>query len=552
MTRQTSAQAACAFAWACAAPASVAAGAAQAAPVSGWTGVGVAEVSAAVALLLLLALVLWLLRERHRLRHGRERLRQELVNATSQLGGKRNRDPLTGLVPREELEHALALMARAGDGAQPVTVMLVALDNLAELNQAYGLGVGDQALAKLASRLSRLVGDRPHLSRTGGREFALLWPGSAADSTAAAARILQLVQQPVHLRKTADPGDAAAAVGTADDAMTADLVLSASIGLASYPDHGALPRLLGHAALALASAKQAGGGAFAVFDAAMAVNHREQLELLRDLRHALDRNELKLVYQPKVDAASLQVTAAEALLRWHHPVRGVVSPAVFIPLAERHGLISRMGGWVIEEACRQAAVWRKQGLRMRVAINISNQQMRGDDLVPQLEQAIRRHGLRAERLTCEVTETLALDDTPRTRAAFERLRQLGVHVSIDDFGTGHSSLALLRRLPAAELKVDRSFVADLATSADARGIVKAVVQLAQTLGLRVVAEGVETEAQRDQLVALGVDELQGYLFARPMSAMALGLWAAEDDRPDVSPAFRASLFEPTDAIPLAD
>jgi EAL domain-containing protein (putative c-di-GMP-specific phosphodiesterase class I) len=189
---------------------------------------------------------------------------------------------------------------------------------------------------------------------------------------------------------------------------------------------------------------------------------------------------------------------------------------------------------------------------MRVAINISNHQMRSDELVPQLEAAIRRHGLRPERLTCEITESLALDDLPRTRAAFERLRKLGVHVSIDDFGTGHSSLGLLRKLPAAELKVDRSFVADLATSAEARGIVQAVVQMAHTLGLRVVAEGVETAAQRDQLVAMGVDELQGYLFARPMSATALALWAAEDDRPGAPSAFRASLFEPTSVAPLID
>lgn len=504
---------------------------------------------AAVAVLLLLA-VLWLLRESRRLRQGRERLRRDLETATTQLDDLRVCDPLTGLAPREELEQALTQMGRAGDGAQAVTVMLVALDNLGELNQAYGLAAGDQALVAVAGRLSRLVGERPHVSRTGGHEFALLWPGSATDAIAAAGRILQLVQQPVRLAvvaETTKAADASAAAGG-----SADIVLSASIGLASYPDHGALPRLLGHAALALASAKQAGGGAFAVFDAAMAVNHREQLELLRDLRQALARDEMQLVYQPKVDAASLQVTAAEALLRWHHPVRGVVSPEVFIPLAERHGLISAIGGWVIEEACRQAAAWRQQGLRMRVAINISNQQMRGDELLPQLEQAIQRHGLRAERLTCEVTETLALDDTPRTRAAFERLRQLGVHVSIDDFGTGQSSLALLRRLPAAELKVDRAFVADLATSAEARGIVKAVVQMAQTLGLRVVAEGVETEAQRDLLVALGVNELQGYLFARAMSATALGLWAAEDDRANAPAAFRASLFNDTDAAPLSN
>jgi len=486
----------------------------------------------------------------HRLWGGSDQRGSE-ADAAGLSGSRRSRDPLTGLVFREDLEHALAVMAHAGDGAQPVTVMFVSLDNLAEVNQYYGLALGDAAIAALAARLARVVGDRPHASRVGGHEFALLWPGAAADASAAATRVLQMLQQPVQVKCGAQ-SSVKTGVKAGSEPESQELQFSVSIGLASHPDHGALPRLLGYAALAMSSVQQAGGGAFALFDPAMAVSQREQMELLRDLRHALDRNELKLVYQPKVDAASLQVTAAEALLRWHHPVRGVVSPAVFIPLAERHGLIGHIGGWVIEEACRQAAAWRQQGLRMRVAINISNQQMRGDELVPQLEEAIRRHGLRPERLTCEVTETIALDDSPRTSAAFERLRKLGVHVSIDDFGTGQSSLALLRRLPAAELKVDRSFVADLATSADARSIVRAVVQMAHSLQLRVVAEGVETEAQRDQLVAMGVDEMQGYLFARPMSAMAVALWAAEDDASGAPSAFRASLFQNTDVTPLVE
>jgi EAL domain-containing protein (putative c-di-GMP-specific phosphodiesterase class I) len=272
--------------------------------------------------------------------------------------------------------------------------------------------------------------------------------------------------------------------------------------------------------------------------------------MLQDLRHAIDRKQLQLYYQPKIDARSLQVTAAEALLRWQHPKRGMISPAVFVPLAERHGLIAVIGRWVIEEACRQAAEWRGLGLRMRVAVNISGHQLRQDDLVEHIEATLRRHGIPPGRLTCEITETVAMEDTSHTRAAFERLRRAGLHVSIDDFGTGHSSLASLRRLPAAELKIDRAFVNDLATGDRARSIVQAIVHMAHTLGLRVVAEGVETEAQRDALVALGCDELQGYLFAKAMTAKSLALWADDDGDNDAPPMFRPSLFDPTAPAPF--
>jgi EAL domain-containing protein (putative c-di-GMP-specific phosphodiesterase class I) len=227
----------------------------------------------------------------------------------------------------------------------------------------------------------------------------------------------------------------------------------------------------------------------------------------------------------------------------------MVSPAVFIPLAERYGLIGSIGHWVIDEACRQAAQWRDRGLRMRVAINISGHQLRQDNLVLQLEAALNRHGIPPGRLTCEITESVAMEDTRVTRAAFERLGRAGLHISIDDFGTGHSSLAVLCRLPAAELKIDRAFVTDLATSDKARTIVQTIVQLAGTLKLRVVAEGVETEAQRDQLVALGCDELQGHLFAKPMTAASLAMWADTDDD-GADAMFRPSLFEPTSNAPL--
>jgi EAL domain-containing protein (putative c-di-GMP-specific phosphodiesterase class I) len=254
-------------------------------------------------------------------------------------------------------------------------------------------------------------------------------------------------------------------------------------------------------------------------------NARQNFDLLRDLRHAIARSELELYFQPKIDARSGSVTATEALLRWHHPQLGMVMPSQFIPLAEQSGLIGALGNWVIEAACLQARKWRDKGLRMRVAINLSAHQMRQDDIAERIARALTRHRIHPSLLTCEITESTAMEDTGRTQETFRRLGELGAHLSIDDFGTGHSSLAYLRKLPAKELKIDSSFVMDIEHSADARAIVDAVVKLAHALGLKVVAEGVENPRQQQILTALGCDELQGFLFARPMTASALLMWA---------------------------
>jgi len=472
------------------------------------------------------------------LTRGRSGLQSRLRDASSQLCELRSRDPVTGLLNRVEFDTELDAAVLSSDRqGTPLAVVVVGLDNFRPINEGYGHRVGDALLSEAGHRLQACGG--PALlacARLGGDEFALLLRGGAEQGGAVAAAVVQALQQPFR----------------AEDALS--LHVSASVGMAAYPEHGSRPRLLNHASLAMHSVKDVGGAGHASYDPAMAVDQREQAELLQDLRRAIERRELQLVYQPKVDARTLQITAAEALLRWQHPRRGTLSPALFVPLAERHGLIAPIGRWVIEEACRQAAEWRGCGLRMRVAVNVSGHQLRQDDMVDHLEGALKQHAIPAGRLTLEITETVAMEDTGTTRRAFERLRKAGLHVSIDDFGTGHSSLAALRRLPAAELKIDRAFVTDLASGEHARGIVQAIVQMARTLGLRVVAEGVETEAQRDALVALGCDELQGFLFARPMSATALGLWADDDGGSDGrgsdAPAFRPSLFEPTAPLPL--
>jgi EAL domain-containing protein (putative c-di-GMP-specific phosphodiesterase class I) len=322
------------------------------------------------------------------------------------------------------------------------------------------------------------------------------------------------------------------------------LRLTASIGIATYPLHGAAQRLPALATTAMRAVKEIGGNAWAAFDPQMAIDQRARAALLADLRVAVHGKQLELFYQPKIDAVTMQITAAEALLRWRHPKLGIISPGVFIPLAERHGLISELGNWVIDDAARQAGKWREKGLRMRVAINLSAYQMRQDDVVSRIVQALKRHKLQPERFTVEITESLALENTKATQSTFERLRKAGLHVAIDDFGAGQTSLAYLRQLPASELKMDMSLVRDLASSEDARAIAQAVITLAHTLNRRVVAEGVETVAQRDWLLAAGCDEMQGYLFAKPMTSSALGLWAL-DDGADQRATFSASMFKET-------
>jgi diguanylate cyclase len=439
------------------------------------------------------------------------------------------RDNLTGLIGRPEFELAIdAAVHRADAAGTQFSLLYADIDNLHSVNETYGHETGDALLRESAARLSRLAGAHGVVAgRIAADEFAILVPGVRENGLRGADRVRALIADPFL-------------------AGGRELRLSCSVGVAVYPQHGTRSLLLPNALLAMRAVKEAGGGAHAEYDARMGDEQRSQAELVQDLRVALQRGQFELYYQPKVDAATLQVTAAEALLRWHHPARGLVSPTIFVPLAERHGLIGPIGEWVIEEACRQAAAWRDIGLRMRVAVNISGYQMRQDDLVARLEVALERHRIPPARFTCEITESVAMEDTRVTQQAFERMRRAGVHVSIDDFGTGHSSLAALRRLPAAELKIDRAFICDLGTREDARTITRAIVQMAHTLELRVVAEGVETEAQRDLLMDMGCDELQGYLFAKPMTALALSLWASDDDGDSGSHSgFRPSLFAET-------
>jgi len=470
----------------------------------------------AVAVLAMFACLVCVLYWRQR-RLG-QRLSSSLESMTVRLGRAED-SGLAGVLNRVSFDIALdEAIGQCEAGERELSVLFVNLDNLQAINDGFGHACGDHAIGRCAAAMTA-TGGVVGLARTSGGAFVVMVDAELSGACALAANLL------VELGS-----------GGSDEPA-----LGCSIGIASYPMHGPRARIVANASTAMCQVRQAGGGHFAVFSPVMAVDYRDQAELLGELRHAIARNQFHLVYQPKIDARSLQITAAEALLRWHHPQLGLISPAIFVPLAERFGFIGAIGNWVIDEACRQAGLWRASGLEMRVAINISAYQMRQDDLVDRLETALADNGLSASRFTCEITESVAMEDTQVTKRTFERMRQAGLHVSIDDFGVGQASLSYLRRLPAAELKIDASFVQDLATSAEVRAIVDAVIKLAHALRLRVVAEGVETQRQRDWLVQMGCDELQGYLFARPMTAKALSLWAADEAR-DGAMDFRASLF----------
>ena len=449
------------------------------------------------------------------------------VQARRALAALALNDPLTGLPNRPLFEGTLAQAVQQADaGRRRLALLYINLDGFMPINQSLGQQGGDQVLREVTVRLRALV--RPHMAaRVAADEFLLLLTGNPEieDASDLAARVLASIGQPLTVTGR-------------------QMSLTCSIGLAMYPEHGAMSTLIGHADAAMRVAKAAGGASHAVFESRMMKGSRDQADLLRDLRLALERGQLELYYQPKIHAPTGEISGAEALMRWHHPQRGMVSPVVFIPLAERYGLIGALGQWVIDEACRQAREWRDAGLRMRVAINLSVHQLRQADLAERIGAALQRNKINPDLITCELTESAAMDDTEVTMRVLGQLAALGLHISIDDFGTGHSSLAYLRKLPAHELKIDRSFVADLETSDDARKVASAVINLAKALNLKVVAEGVETEAQNRILREFGCDQLQGFLFAKPMSASALAHWAIEDVGPRTM-NFRASLFTDT-------
>jgi diguanylate cyclase (GGDEF)-like protein len=454
-------------------------------------------------------------------------LATSLNEANTQLRRQAFCDPLTALPNRLLFEERLhQTLQRVGRTPSAMAVLFIDLDGFKPINDSFGHAAGDVVLREVGARLLELAGQSGTAARVGGDEFLLLvpQPGGTEGAAAVAQQALHVLARPYKLPNRGE------------------VKLSCSIGIALFPEHGSTAKLIANADAAMYAAKRTGGSTYAFFEARMDLDVREQVEMQTELRLALERHQLKLYYQPKIHGASGRVTGVEALIRWDHPVRGLMSPEIFIPVAERFGLIGHIGNWVIEEACRQIRQWLDLGLRMRVAVNLSMHQLRQDDLVPRIRRALDAHRVDPALLTFEITESVAMEDTQATMRSFGHLARIGASLAIDDFGTGYSSLAYLRKLPARQLKIDRGFVADIEHSSDALAVVDAVIKLAHALGLKVVAEGVETERQRDVLLGLRCDELQGYLFARPMPAQMLTVWAMNGDDETHDIEFSHSLF----------
>jgi len=442
-------------------------------------------------------------------------------------------DALTGLPNRPHFEERLDhLLDHTGRSPSAMAVLFIDIDGFKAVNESFGHAAGDEVLQEVGRRLSALARPQDTAARIGGDEFLLLVaaPGSHEAAAAVAQRTLHTLVAPYTL-----PGGR-------------EVRLSCSIGIAVFPEHGPTNRLIGNADSAMFAVKRTGGSTYAFFEPRMELDASDQLALQNDLRQAIAQGELALFYQPKIDARTGEFTGVEALVRWQHATRGAVGPSELIAVAERFGLIGAVGEWVFDEACRQIRAWEDAGLRIRVAVNLSAHQLRQDDLVQRIRRTLARHRVDAALLTFEITESVAMEDTQATVRSFAQLARAGASLAIDDFGTGHSSLAYLRTLPARQLKIDRSFVSDLGVSGDAMAVVDAVIRLAHALGLRVVAEGVETERQRDILQTLGCDEFQGYLFARPMDAEHLALWAAGEESTRLFVEKRAA---PRESLPLA-
>ena len=380
--------------------------------------------------------------------------------------------------------------------------MFIDLDGFKPVNDAFGHHLGDRLLREVAQRLRQQLRGQDTLARIGGDEFVMLVRlAEANDAPQVAARQVSLLSRSFQVDEH-------------------QLQISASIGIALYPGNGvSAEELLMNADAAMYHAKGAGKNGYSFFDVSMNTNARKQLQLLQDLRQALAQQQFSLHYQPKIDASNGQPVGAEALLRWEHPQQGLLMPDAFIGVAEKTGLIIPIGEWVLNEACRQMRVWFDQGYsHWRVAVNLSALQFCHKGLVDSVACALARHQLPANSLTLEITETTAMSDADASMTVLQQLSLMGVDLSIDDFGTGYSSLMYLKRLPANELKIDRGFVRDLEHDSDDAAIVSAIVALGQALGLRIVAEGVETDTQQSFLTTLGCDALQGYLLGHPKPA----------------------------------
>lgn len=425
-------------------------------------------------------------------------------------------DPLTGLPNRLLFtDRAAQALTYAGSSKRGCALLLIDLDHFKNINDSLGHNVGDQVLKAVAERLKGLFDSGMTLARLGGDEFALLQENCQQVIQAAglAQRVLDAMKEPFVLDSH-------------------PLFISASVGISLFPsDAQSAEQLLRNADSALFKAKSDGREGYALYTEELTAHAQQRVELASELRRAIDRQELRVFYQPVHDLESSRILGVEALVRWQHPERGMVPPGDFIPIAEQSGLIGEIDGWVLNTACRQMCAWLAAGVGVSfVAVNVSSRLFSRGDLDRHVAEVLRETGLDPAYLELEVTESAVMEDPEQAIEQLHRLRELGISLAIDDFGTGYSSLLRLKRMPVQKLKIDQGFVAGLPSDEDDIAIVRVIIALAQSMGMNVLAEGIEHADQAGFLLANGCELGQGYWFARPMPAEQIDWLRAPDFR----------------------
>ncbi len=411
-------------------------------------------------------------------------------------------DSLTGLPNRSHVMQRFADTLRdLGEGTTEAALVYIDLDHFKDINDTLGHAAGDALLVQVAERLRSITRSSDMVARLGGDEFLILMvsPNIRDEVDRVRQRLSNIVAQPIHIDGT-------------------EVVVTPSVGVSFYPEHGhELDALLRNADLAMYSAKESGRNALNVFELSMAQRVQQRLELETELRHALARQEFELHYQPRIDVVSGRVTGAEALIRWNHPQRGLVGPDAFIPTCESTGMINALGDWVFEQAARQQVQWAREGLDLKISINLSPRQFRDPGLLNRFARIVTATAGQPSRLELELTESMLLGVAPHTHETLENLRRMGFSISVDDFGTGYSNLAYLNRFPIQVLKIDKTFVQGLDAN---RAVAELIVSMCRLMRLHIVAEGVETPAQLAWVQAQGIEQYQGDLFAKPLPANA--------------------------------
>ena len=437
---------------------------------------------------------------------------KSLANANLELKRQATHDALTGIANRVLFVEHLNLAVHE---RRPFAVCVFDLDRFKLINDSLGHGAGDALLKQVSSRLQSLVRSSDIVARAGGDEFLLLLRGIAAaeEIEALMMRWMSSLSQPYQLSGL-------------------ELHVSPSIGIARYPSDGtAAEELLARADEAMYFAKRSGRKTFRFFDSSVMGFSRERLEIEGELRNALGRGQFALHYQPKIDIATGEMRSVEALIRWRHPTRGAILPGEFIPIAEESGLILEIGDWVIREACRQAREWQQRNLPfLRVAVNVSPLQFCQANFVKKVSAALKEHSLDATYLEIELTEATLMSNAETSVTLLEQLSELGVVVAIDDFGTGYSSMSYLQRFPIDKLKIDRSFISDVASNSGDASIVRAIISLAHGLRLKVIAEGVESEEQLGILRRMGCDQYQGFYRSAAVPAAEIEKFARHGEQ----------------------